>query len=293
MPIPVRPEPDGSTVTTASGLRLHYHRMGEGHPTLFLHGGGPGSTGWTDFGQVATLFSQDRTCILLDLLQYGKSDKPPIEGPMWSFHAETYAAVLDGLGVERADVVCNSWGGSAGIGLAARHPERVNKLVVTGSMPVLHLPSGPLPDRGARGRLARDRYYGGEGPSEAKMRELIATLEWYDAARIPAETVAMRYRQSIDPDEVAITANTLLRGEPEDLSGDLRRLSCPVLYCWGSHDGFLPPDYPLMLAAMTPLADVYVMARASHHLQEERPEDYYRVVSAFLDATGPPAQEAT
>lgn len=124
------------------------------------------------------------------------------------------------------------------------------------------------------------------------MRELIATLEWYDAKSVPAETVAMRYRQSIQLDEVAITSNPTLRGEPEDLSDDLRRISCPVLYCWGSHDGFLPPDYPLMLAAMTPSADVYVMARASHHLQEERPEDYYRVVSAFLDATGPQHQEA-
>ena len=49
------------------------------------------------------------------------------------------------------------------------------------------------------------------------------------------------------------------------------------------YDGFLTPDYPLMLARMVPRGHLYVMDHASHHLQEERPLDYYRVVTAFLD----------
>ena len=43
--------------------------------------------------------------------------------------------------IERADLVCNSWGGTIAIALAAEHPERVRSLVVTGSMPVFY---GPL-----------------------------------------------------------------------------------------------------------------------------------------------------
>jgi 2-hydroxy-6-oxonona-2,4-dienedioate hydrolase len=282
--IPVRPEPEGSYLTAMPGLRVHHHRLGDGPPTLFLHGGGPGSTGWTDFGQVSSLFAESRTCVLIDLVQYGRTDKPAIAGPVWDFHAEAYAGVLDALGFEHADMVCNSWGGSAGLALAARYPARVRRLVVTGSMPVLHLPSGPLPESGARGRLVRDRYYGGTGPSKAKMRALMAALEWYDEKQIPALTVTMRYEQSVTAGERTVAADPTLRGRPQDLSAELGRIACPVLYFWGSHDGFLPPDYALMLAAMTPRADVYVMARASHHPQEERPEDYHRVVSAFLDA---------
>jgi pimeloyl-ACP methyl ester carboxylesterase len=73
-------------------------------------------------------------------------------------------ALLDTIGIERTDFVCNSWGGTIALNLAAKYPDRVGSLVVTGSMPVFHGPLAPLPEGGRRGRNARDVYYGGEGP---------------------------------------------------------------------------------------------------------------------------------
>jgi pimeloyl-ACP methyl ester carboxylesterase len=55
------------------------------------------------------------------------------------------------------------------------------------------------------------------------------------------------------------------------------------------HDAFLTPDYPLMLARMVPRGQLYVMDRASHHLQEERPADFHSLVSGFLNASNEPA----
>ena len=49
------------------------------------------------------------------------------------------------------------------------------------------------------------------------------------------------------------------------------------------YDDFLTPDYPLMLARMIEHGQLYVMDKASHHLQEERPQHYHSVVSGFLD----------
>jgi len=49
------------------------------------------------------------------------------------------------------------------------------------------------------------------------------------------------------------------------------------------HDDFLTPDYPLMLARMVPHGQLYVMDQVSHHLQEERPWDYYSIVTGFLE----------
>jgi pimeloyl-ACP methyl ester carboxylesterase len=40
-----------------------------------------------------------------------------------------------------------------------------------------------------------------------------------------------------------------------------------------------------MLARMVPRGQLYVMDRAGHHLQEERPEDYYQLVTGFLRQT--------
>lgn len=283
MPVSTPPPPPGA-FATAAGVRFHYADLGAGAATFFLHGGGPGCTAWTDFGPVAPLFAHDRRCLLVDLLQYGKSAKCVITGPMWDFHAAKISALMDALSIGRADFICNSWGGTIALNLAAKYPGRVRSLVVTGSMPVFHGPLAPLPEDGRRGRNARDAYYGGTGPSLDKMRDLMVRLEWYDPALIPASTVRMRYEQSLDPDEMALAARSdSPRGDWQELSAELPMISAPVLFCWGMHDAFLTPDYPLMLARMVPRGQLYVMDRAGHHLQEERPDDYYRVVSGFLD----------
>jgi pimeloyl-ACP methyl ester carboxylesterase len=152
-------------------------------------------------------------------------------------------------------------------------------------MPVFHGPTAPLPEGGRRGRNARDAYYGGEGPTREKMRALMARLEWYDPAAIPEATIDLRYEQSLDPDEMALAAaSDSPRGEWQDLSAELPRITAPTLYCWGMQDAFLTPDYPLMLASRMPHGHLYVMDRAGHHLQEERPREYHAVVSAWLDA---------
>ena len=281
----IQAPPEG-TYAEADAVKYHYVELGEsgGSPTVFLHGGGPGCTGWSDFGQVAPLFAADRRCLLVDILQYGKSAKPVIEGPMWDYHAAKTVALLDTLGVERADFVCNSWGGTIALNLAAKYPERVRSLVITGSMPVFHGPLAPLPEGGRRGRNARDVYYGGTGPSWEKMRELIARLEWYDADAVPDGTVTLRFEQSLDPEEAALAgASDNPRGDWQDLTAELGSIAAPTLFLWGMYDAFLTPDYPLMLARMIPKGNLHIMSEASHHPQEERPYDYHSVVTGFLN----------
>lgn len=292
-PYPIEDEPPGRHVD-AGDRRYHVITLQPPAPdpgataVVFLHGGGPGCSAWTDFGPVAPLFAGRRRCHLVDLLQYGKSDKRPISGPRWSYAATSLAELLDELGEQRVDVVCNSWGGTIALALAAEHADRVRSLVVTGSMPVFYGPLAPLPERATRGRRARNTYFGGEGPTADKMRQLLADFEWYDAELIPEETVRRRFQQSVDPGELHLAAQSdELRGDWQDLEGHLRRIRCRVLFCWGMHDAFLTPDYPLMLARMVEHGQLYVMDQASHHLQEERPWDYFTVVQGFLEQSEP------
>lgn len=257
-------------------------------PVFFLHGGGPGCTAWSDFGVVMPSFAEKHRCILPDLLQYGNSDKSMITGPMWDYHAFAMTELMDALEIERADFVCNSWGGTIALCLAANYPDRVKSLTITGSMPVFYGPLAPLPENGRRGRNARDVYYGGEGPSLQKMRELIERLEWYDGTLLPEETVDMRYRQSLDPKEMALAAGSdSPRGEWQDLTTELARVRCPTLFCWGLQDDFLTPDYPLMLTRMVQRGQLHILDASSHHLQEERPEYYFHIVQSFLDQPEP------
>lgn len=295
VPYPIAPEPAGRHVTAGRHqywvITLGEAAGDDGRPAiLFLHGGGPGTSGWTDWGPVAPLFAAQRRIHLVDLLQYGKSDKSAISGPRWTYLAGSMVELLDALGEQRLDVVCNSWGGTLGIALAAEHPDRVRSLVVTGSMPVFHGPLGPLPEGARRGRNVRNRYYGGDGPTPEKMRELIASMEWYDESLIPDELVERRYEQSLDPGEMHLASQSdELRGEWQDLEPHLRTIRCRTLFCWGMHDAFLSPDYPLMLANMVPHGQLFLMDRASHHLQEERPWDYFVMVNGFLAQSEVPA----
>ena len=281
------PVPDGRIVA-AGPNRYHIIELGQrtpaAAPLLLLHGGGPGCTAWSDFGAVAPLFARQRYCLMPDLLQYGRSEKVPISGPMWNVHARSIRALLDALDIDRADFACNSWGGSIALCLAANFPERVRSLVITGSMPVFYGPLAPLPEGARRGRNARDEYYGGEGPTREKMRALMARLEWFNAERIPDATVDMRFAQSLDAEEIALAARSdNPRGQWQDLTRELAQVACPTLFCWGLNDAFLTPDYPMMLTRMVQRGQLHVLDASGHHLQEERPEHYFRIVDAFLD----------
>lgn len=279
--------PEGRYVESG-GRKYHVIECGEGPPLMLLHGGGPGCTAWSDFAVVSRMFARSRRVIMPDLLQYGRSDKSVIEGPMWDFHARSMVGLLDALGIERADFVCNSWGGTIALCLAATYPDRIRSLTVTGSMPVFYGPLAPLPEDGKRGRAARDVYYGGEGPTLEKMRALMARLEWFNPELIPDETVQMRFEQSLDPEEMALAARTDgPRGDWQDMTFELGKVACPTLFCWGLQDAFLTPDYPMMLTRMVQRGQLHVLDASSHHLQEERPDHYYQIVESFLSQSHP------
>ena len=164
----------------------------------------------------------------------------------------------------------------------------MRSLVVTGSMPVFYGPLAPLPERGHRGRTARDVYYGGRGPDPREDAHAHHPLEWFDADRLPEETLDMRYQQSLDAEERALAAmSDSPRGDWQDLTEQFGLVEAPTLFIWGREDAFLTPDYPMMLARMVKRGNLHVMDHVSHHLQEERPGAYHAVVDGFLRADRP------
>ncbi|RKN12950.1 alpha/beta hydrolase [Streptomyces radicis] len=244
---------------------------------MLLHGGGPGCSSRLDFGPCLPHLPADRRHLLVDLAQYGDSAAAPFDDPALDFHVACLVGLLDDLALDQVDVVAQSLGGSVALNLAALHPARVGRIVLTGSQPV---PS-PSNDPGVAGE-ARARYYGGSGPSPAKMRELLASLEWYDAAGVPEATVQARFANSVTPWAMAV-ADGSGRGRAQDIGDRLPGIQHPTLWLWGAHDPFSSPAYAAAVAATMPRADIAVLANTAHHPQEERPYAYGRLVTEFLE----------
>jgi len=251
-----------------------------GKPLVFLHGGGPGGNGWTDFGMIVPFF-QDRRIIMPDLLGWGLSSKNRTDEPTWSRQSRHLDELLGILGVENADFACSSQGGTASLTLAAEYPNRVRRTVVSGSQPTFET-AGEDPAPGKAAGLIQE-LYAGDGPDFAKSKALMAGLEWYDESRIPDETVELRLKQTLLPDTMAVWGDRTIRGQRQDLTEELKKITAPVLFLWGKYDPFLSLEYALKLARLVQNSDVYIMDKASHHGEEEWPADYAAIIKAFFE----------
>ena len=129
----VRPLTEGSF--TWEGRRLAFEAHGRGDRLLvLLHGLLMDAR--LNRGVARALAARGQRVVLLDLLGHGQSDKPQHAAEhRIDVYAEQVVALLDHLGAERAVVGGVSLGANVSLYLAARHPERVQGLVL--EMPVL------------------------------------------------------------------------------------------------------------------------------------------------------------
>jgi pimeloyl-ACP methyl ester carboxylesterase len=261
----------------AGGVKLYYNDVGSGEPVIMLHGAGPGASSWSNFKGNLPAFVEQFRLLLVDMPQFGKSEKLVIENEgRLTFTARALAAFMDELGLESAHFVGNSMGGQAAIKLAIYAPERVSKLVVIGSAPVSQSLFTPTPLEGIK-HIAG--YYRGEGPSLDKMRRLMEVIV-YDQSLITDEAVRERYEASLDPDVMRIMASTPPRNE--DLSAQLHQVACPTLVVWGMDDRMGALDVGLLLTRRFPKGRMHIFNRCGHWAQVEHRDEFNRVVIDFL-----------
>jgi pimeloyl-ACP methyl ester carboxylesterase len=117
------------------GARIHYETVGSG-PALVLHHATLGSgANWADLGYVDAL-KQDHQLILPDSRGHGESDKPHDAAAYGLAHRTSdVLAVLDDLGIRKADYFGFSLGGWIGFGLAKHAPHRFNSFILGAAHP--------------------------------------------------------------------------------------------------------------------------------------------------------------
>ena len=105
--------------------------IGDGNPTVFLHGGPDAAATWSYLAAAAT----GVRCYLVDRPGCGLSEPPrtiPTAADLPAYVSRLSVDVLDALGLERATVVGCSFGGYSALRSAADHPDRVDRVVLAG-----------------------------------------------------------------------------------------------------------------------------------------------------------------
>ncbi len=110
-------------------LEMYYeiHGANTGTPLLLLHGSFMSIE--TNWGQLLPALAANRQVIAVELQGHGRTadiDRPLTYAQM----ADDVAALLASLGIDQADILGYSMGGSTALEIAIRYPERVRKLVV-------------------------------------------------------------------------------------------------------------------------------------------------------------------
>lgn len=260
---------------TAAGIATNYHDVGSGDPVLLIHGSGPGVSAWANWRLTMPRLATRFRVVAPDMVGFGYTERPADVRyglDTWVGHA---IGVLDALGLERAHVVGNSFGGALALAMAIRHPQRVRRLVLMGAAGVPFTLTPGL-----------DAVWGYK-PSVAAMRALLDIFA-YDRRLVNDELAELRYRASVRPGVQEAFAAMFpaprqrwvdALASPE---GAIRAVPHETLIVHGREDRVIPLSNALTLARWIHRSQLHVFGRCGHWTQIEHADRFARLVGDFL-----------
>ncbi|RQZ65897.1 alpha/beta fold hydrolase [Burkholderia sp. Bp9004] len=263
----------------AGGLDTNYHDVGDGPPVLLIHGSGPGVTAYANWRLTMPALAEQFRVIAPDMAGFGETERPRdyvYSMDHWVDHA---LGLLDALGVERAHVIGNSFGGALALALAIRAPERVGRLVLMGAA-------------GTRFTLTEglDAVWG-YTPSIANMRGLLDIFA-FDRTLVNDELAKLRYDASVRPGYQEAFANMFPAPRQrwvDALASDevkLRAVPHDTLIVHGREDRVIPLDSSMRLLELLPNAQLHVFGNCGHWTQIEHAARFNRlVIDHFSEST--------
>ena len=291
--------PSADFVTTADSVRLYYRVFGQGSDTMVVLHGGPGMTMDYLIPDLAPLRA-GHTLVAYDQRGSGRSAAPLDTGHIsLAKHLSDIDLIRRRLGMSRLTILGHSWGGKLAAIYAARHPDRVRRLILLD-------PGAPKPepafgprllawaDSGTRERIGQLRQAAnassGDGiqTCRAFWREFIRGY-WSN----PGDTISIaKMRGDICaypggiPTMEAVSRLTLASAGARDYSQDVRGVRVPVLIVAGQ-DSPMPWQNAAIWAAGFPNARLLVVERSGHFPHVEQPALVFDAVETFLKGQWP------
>jgi pimeloyl-ACP methyl ester carboxylesterase len=267
----------GRFVETSAG-RVFVHRTGRGAPLVLVHGF---MASHYIFRSVLQELAGEHDVIALDLPGFGESDRPAPDRYAYDApaFARTIVEVLDRVGVERASLLGHSMGGGAVLAVAARTPERVERLVAV--CPTVY-PLPPQPNQAllmsrigpflwkrvmSRGQMARQWRARHVRHPESVSDELVDHV-WTRLNRAGGREASYAAAQAL---------TKLSNG-----AADPGRVRAPTLLVWPEEDRVVPLSHGKRLVRAVPGARLAVIPAAGHDVILDRPDEFLRQVQPFL-----------
>jgi 2-hydroxymuconate-semialdehyde hydrolase len=267
--------PEIGRTVDVGGIRTNYLKQGEGSPLIFLHGSGPGVTAYANWRLVMPRLARHFSCYAPDVVGFGYTDRPSgfrYGLDEWIAHVVGF---MDACRIDKADVVGNSFGGALAVAMAVRHPDRVDRLILMGSV----AKSFPLTE-------GLDAVWGYR-PSIDEMKRLVRLFA-YDPALVTPDLVKSRYDASIRPSyqesyeqmfppprqrhlDALATADNLLR-----------QLRHRTLLVHGREDQIIPVDVSWSLSKLLPNSELHVFSGCGHWTQIEKCAEFCALAESFL-----------
>ena len=195
------------------------------------------------------------------------------------FLADTVAAGIRALGIDRCTVVGHSMGGYVALALCERHPELLDGVVLLSSTPNADTPEKQenrrreieLVRSGRKELLARIAPEAGFAEeNRPRMRDAIADL---------TEQVCVTEDEGI----IALLNGMIVRKDRNEL---LRTTAVPVLFLLGRRDGYIPAEAAERMVAEHPEAEVVWLEHSGHMGFLEEPEATAEALWRFVQAHG-------
>jgi proline iminopeptidase len=285
----------GAHAFVSGGVRLWYCVAGEGPagaaPVVFLHGG-PGEGSFRFASLAGSRLERGLRVVYFDQRGSGRSERPADGTYTLAGLVEDVEALRKALGAPKISLVSHSFGGVLALEYAAKHPERVARLVSVAGLSDVHASGRSMCRRlaelhpEAHARVANSQAPGGCNVFAALQgaeREAFMRGNMFPdaavAARVDSVTAASGVRTTGEMSRALFAAgfmNYRFAGH--------ERLSMPVLVIAGAQDHQVGLESQRALAEGVANGRLEVYERAGHYLYVDEADRFARDVTAFLAA---------
>ena len=264
------------------GRRVSIERAGKGEPLVLLHGFGESTLA---YAAVLPALAERYEVVAIDLNGFGFTERPADRTAYTLAGQERLVlSVLDHLGLARVRLAGHSYGGGLALFLAARHPERFERLLLIDN-------TLPLYASQRRSRVFAWRWVAKLAAHTFAITDKVVRKglqeAYYDDSKVTPELVR-EYAERLRIEGVTDAFYGLVGPSKEPpFEIDLQKVAQPTLVIWGAEDRLIPVAGAERTSEQLPNARFVTLPACGHTPMEECPEAFLEAALPFLASSGP------